>query len=176
MRKQERSPYVQLLLDLLKTILVSFLFYFLSVNLIGAIFEEEQSKLLIAASVTAIIYVFYFIAFYIMHARKSMEDYSLNMSDEKYSFKEDFKAILAEDGKRLAVIYGVLAVVMEVCMHLPIRIPITVALFPVFPIYMITDIPVLTAILGWAIVTAGSILTIAYSHRRVHTLKAKGKL
>ena len=175
MRKQERDPYVQLLIDLLKTVLLSFVFYFISVFLLAAILEGEESNY-VSALVAAIVYAFYFIAFYLMHARRSMDDYSLNMTDEKYSFKEDFKVIFAGDGKRLAIIYGVLAVVMDVCMHLPFRVPVTAALFPLFPIYMIADIPVLIVAIGWFIITVGSILTIAYSHRRVHTLKAKGKL
>ncbi len=175
MRKQERDPYVQLLIDFLKTILVSDLFYFLSINLIGAILEDEKSVLVISAVLMVVFYAYYFIAFYIMHARRSMDDYSLDMED-KYSFKDDLKAILAEDGKRLAILYGILSIIMQLLYLLPIRTPIPSLLLPVFPIYLLFAVPVLTAIIGWGIATAGSILVIAYSHRRVHTLKAKGKL
>ena len=60
MRKQERDPYVQLLIDFLKTILVSDLFYFLSINLIGAILEDEKSVLVISAVLMVVFYAYYF--------------------------------------------------------------------------------------------------------------------
>ena len=87
MRKQERSPYVKLLIDLLKTVIATFLFFLLSNNLIRAIFEDEQDRSVITLAQVIVIYFFYFAAFYLMHARRSMDDYSLNMGDRKYCLK-----------------------------------------------------------------------------------------
>ena len=176
MSKQERSPYVKLLIDLLKTVISTFLFFLLSNNLIRAIFEDEQDRSVITLALVIVIYFFYFVAFYIMHARRSMEDYSLNMGDRKYCLKEDFKEIVTGDGKRLAIIYAVLAVMMELIARIKVLRPLSAAFLPVFPIFAISDFPVLIALIGWTILTAGSIITIAYSHHRVHVLKAKGKL
>ena len=41
-------------------------------------------------------------------------------------------------------------------------------------VYLVS--PVLISLIGWMILTVGSIITILYSHHRVHVLKAKGKL
>ena len=176
MSKEERSPYVKLLIDLLKTVISTFLFFLLSNNLIRAIFEDEQDRSVITLALVISIYFFYFVAFYIMHARRSMDDYSLNMGDRKYCLKEDFKEIVTGDGKRLAIIYAVLAVMMELIVRIKALRSLSVAFVAVFPIYAISDFPVLIALIGWTILTAGSIITIVYSHHRVHVLKAKGKL
>lgn len=176
MSKQERSPYVKLLIELLKTAIATFLFFLLSSNLIRAIFEDEQDRSVVTLALVISIYFFYFVAFYIMHARRSMDDYSLNMGDRKYCLKEDFKEIVTGDGKRLAIIYAVLAVMMELIARIKVLRSLSVAFLPVFPIFAISDFPVLIALIGWTILTAGSIITIIYSHHRVHVLKAKGKL
>ncbi len=176
MSKQKRSPYVNLLIDLLKTVISTFLFFLLSNNLIRAIFENEQDRSVITLVLVISIYIFYFAAFYIMHARRSMEDYSLNMGDRKYCLKEDFKEIVTGDGKRLAIIYAVLAVMMELIARIKVLRSLSAVFLPVFPIFAISDFPVLIALIGWTILTAGSIIIIVYSHYRVHVLKAKGKL
>ena len=176
MSKQERSPYVKLLIDLLKTVIATFLFFLLSNNLIRAIFEDEQDRRVITFALVISIYFFYFAAFYIMHARRSMDDYSLNMGDRKYCLKEDFKEIVMGDGKRLAIIYAVLAVMMELIARIKVLRSLSAAFLPVFPIFAISDFPVLISLIGWTILTVGSIITILYSHHRVHVLKAKGKL
>ena len=176
MSKQERSPYVKLLIDLLKTVIATFLFFLLSNNLIRAIFEDEQDRSVITLALVIAIYFFYFAAFYLMHARRSMDDYSLNMDDRKYCLKEDFKEIVMGDGKRLAIIYAVLAVMMELIARIKVLRSLSAAFLPVFPIFAISDFPVLISLIGWTILTAGSIITIVYSHHRVHVLKAKGKL
>jgi len=176
MSKQERSPYVKLLIDLLKTVIATFLFFLLSNNLIRAIFEDEQDRSVINLALVISIYFFYFVAFYIMHARRSMDDYSLNMGDRKYCLKEDFKEIITGDGKRLAIIYAVLAVMMELIARIKVLRSLSAAFLLVFPIFAISDFPVLIALIGWTILTVGSVITILYSHHRVHVLKAKGKL
>ena len=176
MSKQEKSPYLKLIFDLLKTAIATFLFFLLSNNLIRAIFEDEQDRSVITLALVITVYFFYFIAFYIMHARRSMDDYSLNMGDRKYCLKEDFKEIVTGDGKRLAIIYAVLAVMMELIARIKGLRFLSAAFLPVFPIFAISDFPVLIALIGWTILTVGSIITIVYSHHRVHVLKAKGKL
>lgn len=176
MSKQERNPYVKLLIDLLKTVIATFLFFLLSNNLIRAIFEDEQDMRVITLALIVAVYFFYFVAFYLMHARRSMDDYSLNMGDRKYCLKEDFKEIVTGDGKRLAIIYAVLAVMMELVARIKVLRALSAAFVPLFPIFAISDFPVLIALIGWTILTAGSIITIVYSHHRVHVLKAKGKL
>ena len=176
MSKQEKSPYLKLIFDLLKTAIATFLFFLLSNNLIRAIFEDEQDRSVITLALVITVYFFYFVAFYIMHARRSMDDYSLNMGDRKYCLKEDFKEIVTGDGKRLAIIYAVLAVMMELMARIKVLRSFAVVFVSVFPIFAISDFPVLIALIGWMILTAGSIITIVYSHHRAHVLKAKGKL
>ena len=176
MSKQGKSPYLKLIIDLLKTAIATFVFFLLSNNLIRAIFENEQDRRIITLALVITVYFFYFVSFYIMHARRSMDDYSLNMGDRKYCLKQDFKEIVTGDGKRLAIIYAVLAVMMELVARIKALRALSAAFVPLFPIFAISDFPVLIALIGWTILTVGSVITILYSHHRVHVLKAKGKL
>ena len=175
MRKQKNVIF-QLLFDIAKTICVAFIIFFVCQVFILASIEGQESQLVIGLVFSILFNIFYFVAFYIMRVRRCMADYSLDMNHEKYSFKEDIKTIVAGEGKQIATVYGILAVIMQICMLLPIRNPVTVMLMPLFPIYVVLSVPVLSGLLGWIIATMGSILTIAYGHSRLYKLKAKGKL
>lgn len=166
---------MRLLLDLLKTIGISFLIFFLLNNLIRAFFEGEDSQRVIDIVWGIVFYVFYVFAFYLMHARKSADDYSLTLKDEKYSFSDDIKAIMSGEGKYLAIILGVLAAVFAIAEIVPVYF-LTTILMPIFPIRFIVAVPVLSAVLGWIIITPLSVLVIAYGHYRVHVLRKQGKI
>ncbi len=176
MSAKSKNYYVSLLLDLLKTLLISFVIYFASATLLAAILEEEKNAVVIQSVVSAAFYVIYYFSFYLMHARKDAEEYSLNMTDEEYSFKSDIADIIKNEGKRLAVVYGVFAAVFELCGYIPVANPLRVFLMPMFPIAYLINIPVLSSVLGWAAVSAISIFAITNGHRSVHINKKKGRL
>ena len=173
---KSKSGIIQLLFDIAKAIGVAFLIFFACQIFILASIEGEDNQIIIGTVLTLLFIIFYLVSFYLMHVRKCIADYALDMKDEKYSFKSDIKTILAGEGKQLAVVYGILAVIMQICMLIPARIPVTVILMPLFPIYMVLNIPILSGFLGWIIATAGSIFTIVYGHSHVYKMRAKGKL
>ena len=173
---KSKSGILQLIFDIAKAIGVAFLIFFACQVFILASIEGEDRQIIIGTLLTVLFIIFYSVAFYLMHVRKCIADYALDMKDEKYSFKSDIKNVLAGEGKQLAVVYGILAVIMQICMLIPVRIPVTVILMPLFPIYMVLNVPVLSGLLGWIIATAGSILTSAYGHSRLYIMRAKGKL
>lgn len=176
MTTKNKNYYVSLLLDLLKTLLISFVIYFAVATLLAAILEEEKNAVVIQTVVSAVFYVIYYFSFYLMHARKDAEDYALNMPEGEYSFKSDITEIIKSEGKKLAVVYGIIAAVYEICGYLPKPNPISTFLLPMFPIAYVINVPVLSSVLGWAAVVAISVLAIANGHRSVHVKKKKGKL
>ena len=168
MTTKNKNYYVSLLLDLLKTLLISFVIYFAVATLLAAILEEEKNAIVIQAVVSAAFFVIYYFSFYLMHARKDAEYYALNMPDGEYSFKSQ--------GKKLAIVYGLIAVVFEICGYFPAPNPLRTFLLPMFPITYLINIPVLSSVLGWAAVCAISIFAITNGHRKVHINKKKGRL
>lgn len=176
MYTKTKNYYASLLLDLLKTLLISFVIYFASATLLAAILEEEKNVIVIRAVVSAAFFVIYYFSFYLMHARKDAEDYALNMPDGEYSFKSDTSDIIKRQGKKLAIVYGLIAVVFEICGYFPTPNPLRAFLLPMFPITYLINIPVLSSVLGWAAVCAISIFAITNGHRKVHINKKKGRL
>ncbi len=175
---QNNISYRKLVFDLLKTLGVSFLAFFLTNNLIRAFLEGEERGLVISLVFTVAFYCFYAFSFYVMHAHKSAVDYSLGMKDEVYSFRDDIKNIIGGEGKALMMLYGIFAAISAVCKILPAGVgalPSTI-LLPMFPIGFVMGIPFLSEALGWVLVSVISVLTLAYSHRRIHVLRKKGKL
>ncbi len=173
---KNNNSYRKLIFDLLKTLLVSFLIYFVSSNLLRAILEDEKDNGVISVFFMIVFYVIYNIAFYIMHVRKTTDDYSLGIAGKEYSFKEDIKGILAGEGKALAIIYGIFAALFTISELIPFLNLIQVFLMPMFPIVYLVSIPVVTGLIGWLLVTAFSVLVITYSHSRIHKLVKQGKL
>ncbi len=173
---QNNVNYRKLALDLLKSIGVFYILYFLSVNLIGAFLEDEKDAGVIKVVLTVIFYIIYAVSFYFIHARKSADDYSMNVGDGKYSFKEDLIAVMKGEGKALAIIYGVCAVLYTIATLVPFLGFICVILMPIFPLYIIFSVPVASGLIGWLAVTALSVLAILISHARVHRLVRKGKV
>ncbi len=172
------KTYLRLMLDLLKTIGISFVIFFLSVNLIRACLEGNNDKYVQDVVLGVLFHPFFAVSFYLMHAKKSAEDYSLIMSEERYSLVTDIKKIMKGEGKTLLILYGILAVIFAISGLIPVEggnFVLTILSF-IFPIYFIIQNTIPAAILGWIITSMISILVIAYSHKRVHTLKEKGKL
>ena len=172
------KPYLRLMLDLLKTIGVSFVIFFLSVNLIRACLEGNNDKSVQNIVLGVLFHPFFAVSFYLMHAKKTAEDYSLVMGEEKYSFITDIKQTMQSEGKTLLILYGILAVIFAISGLIPVEggnFVLTVLSF-IFPIYFIIQNSIIAAIFGWMITSLISILVIAYSHKRLHTLKEKGKL
>ncbi len=174
--KNNNISYRKTVFDLLKPLLVSFLIYYVTNSLLRAFLEDETDKGAISVFFAVAFYLIYNIAFYIMHVRKSTDDYSLGIAGKKYSFKEDIKEILAGEGKALAIIYGIFAAIFTVCSLVPFLSIVSVLLMPMFPIVYLISIPVVTGIIGWVLVTLFSILVIACSHARIHKLMKQGRI
>ena len=109
MTTKNKNYYVSLLLDLLKTLLISFVIYFAVATLLAAILEEEKNAVVIQTVVSAVFYVIYYFSFYLMHARKDAEDYALNMPDGEYSFQSDITEIIKSEGssRRRGCVFGI---------------------------------------------------------------------
>lgn len=135
--------------------------------------EKNQQTINIVWGVA--FHFFYALAFYWMHARRSADEYSLTLKDEKYSFADDIKTIMAGEGKYLAIILGVLAAIFAICELATVAF-IHTLLLPIFPIRFIVSVPVLSALLGWMIITPLSVIVIAFGHKRVHVLREKGDI
>ncbi len=175
---QNNTSYRKTVFDLLKTLLVSFLIYYVTNSLLRAFLEDEQNMGVISVFFMIAFYVIYNIAFYLMYVRKRTDDYSLGIAGSTYSFKEDITAIIKGEGKVLAIIYAVFAVILIVCgsTNTIVSMISYVLLMPMFPILYVVDNAILSGIIGWVLVTAFSVLVIAFSRARVHKLVKKGKL
>ena len=155
---------------IVKSGLLSFVFYLLSSVFIQIVFYSDVpagEKRDFTPVYVCMIFI-YALANYFGYVRKNCETYEENMKDT-FSFKECLTDYIRDEGKYLFIIYGVLAVIFEICRHiLPMpNIPGAALLF-LFPLAEIIRIPILDMIAAY-IVTMVTVLAVSvYARYRVY--------
>ena len=171
MREQQKGIKKQwkgLIWSIAKADLLSLVVYLVFFNLINALLymdvpqEERNFALLYCA--WAVIYA---IVFYFVHIRKHSEKYVMMNQDAAFHWRSDLRAYMAGEGKQLLILYGVLAVIMEISMlAFPTRNPIGTVLLMVFPMVGVIRIPILRCLFSWAVTVLFALLLTVWGHRR----------
>ena len=170
-KQNAQKKWKTLIWSVIKADILSLAFYLVFFNLINALLymdvpaEERNFALMYCA-----LAVIYGVAFYFVHIRKHSEEYELMNRDGAFDWKRDLRTYMAGEGKRLLLLYGILAAVMEISMLVfPSRNPIGTVLLMIFSMVGVVKIPVLRSLISWAVTVLICLLLTVFGHKRSHT-------
>jgi len=167
-KQNAQKKWKTLIWSVIKADILSLAFYLVFFNLINALLymdvpQEERNFALLYCALAVI----YAIVFYFVHIRKHSEEYVMMNQDAAFHWRSDLRAYMAGEGKQLLILYGVLAVIMEISMlAFPTRNPIGTVLLMVFPMVGVIRIPILRCLLSWAVTVLFALLLTVWGHRR----------
>ena len=118
MNEKTKKTVISMIVGTLKAEIVAFGLYILAVIPINLfVYHEDYQSERDFTPVYFIMVFIYAIAFYLMYAKKNVENDEVGegTSGEKFDLWADVIGYIRGDGKYLFIIYGVLAVVFEVC-------------------------------------------------------------
>ncbi len=160
----------RLIFGIIKSSLVALVIYLLSITLIrfiatsvgGGDADAGMSHPIVALSTQMILYLAFQIPFYFLYTVKE-SNYRKVKSAQTFDIKEDFLDFVKGDGKTLMIVFGVLAVVMELSLLIGIP-PVSTALLMTFSFCYSVTIPILRIVVAYALTVGTTLLTSVYRH------------
>lgn len=156
--------------ELIKSIVISWflcLFLYILFGFIMAGFWEGNPNKDLYISIGVLI--LYFISFYVVHEKHRTEPFC--SIEEKYTIKKEIIAYFNKEGKYLFSIYGVCAVAMEISYFIFTNNtfnPIEFICYMFFPLSICITIPIIRAIVCYAICAAGTIILVLIRTRKLN--------
>lgn len=169
MNEKTKKTVISMIVGTLKAEIVAFGLYILAVIPINLfVYHEDYQSERDFTPVYFIMVFIYAIAFYLMYAKKNVEngEVSKGTSGEKFDLLADVIEYVRGDGKYLFIIYGVLAVVFEAC-YLFAGGNSLAALFAFnFPLAVIIPVPILRTVISYIFLMVLLLAAIEYARYR----------
>lgn len=160
------------ILELIKSIVISWflclLLYIFLGFIMAAVWEENPNKDLY---ISICVLILYFISFYVIHEQRRTEPFC--SIEESYTPKKETEAYFSKEGKYLFSIYGICAVIMEISFFIftgDTFNPISFICYMFFPLSISITIPIIRAIVCFALCVVGSISLVLI---RTHNLNRR---
>lgn len=178
MKRTQKEFMIDLLKGIIKAILLSFVIYIFTANFLAAIFYHDAPP---GQRDFTPIYlsfiVIYSLAINFAYIRKESNEYY--ETDKKiFNWKQDVMEYLTTEGKYVILVYGILAIVMEIGYWIFINAipnPVEMALMFCFPLAVVINIPIIRTILAYILTIFLHFLLTEWNHYRMHRYWEQGK-
>lgn len=177
MKRTAKDFITDLLKGIIKATLLSYGIYLLTANFLAAIFYHDTVGQRDFTPIYLSFIVIYSIAINFTYIRKESNEY-YETTAEKFNWQRDMTEYLKAEGKYVLLIYGILAVVMEIGYWMfadAIPNPVEMCLMFCFPLPLVIRIPILRTVLAYMLTIIIHLLLTEWNHYRMYQYWKQGK-
>lgn len=177
MKRTTKEFIIDLLKGIIKATLLSYGIYLLTANFLAAIFYHDTAGQRDFTPIYLSFIAIYSIAVNFAYIRRESSEYY--ETDEKtFNWKKDTADFMKTEGKYVILVYGILAVVMEIGYWLflnAIPNPVEMCLMFCFPLALVIHLPILRTVLAYILTIFLHFLMTEWNHYRMYQYWKQGK-
>lgn len=176
MNKENHELIKKQIFGIIKSILLSYVFYIPATIIMSMIFYQdvEMGERDFTPLYLCMIFI-YAIAFYLTYIRKSTSEKQISDA-ETFNWKFDLVNYIKDEGKYLMIIFGILAVILEVSYFILPRDtvnPILIVIGFCFSLTKVIEIPILRTVLAYLVTMTLILLLTTYRHYKEYNYWSK---
>lgn len=168
-KKTAKQIIKRLIWSIVKATLLSLVFYIIFFNLFTILlYTDVEPEDRDPALLYCLFVVFYGAIFYLVHIRKYRDEYRVERDEASFVWISDLRSYFQNEGKYLALIYGIMVVVMELSMLIfQNGNPIGTVMLMVFPLMGAIKLPIIRMVVSFVVTMLVAVVITLWEHKRM---------